>query len=597
MKTNLRKNNLTATIIMKTQNKLRTAPHINYVLGFWLIIASCRMPARLLSLLIMIGGVTANSFSQGTWPWAKQSHGVTQGVGTCNNIDSDPSGNVYITGSFTGSAITFGTYTLSNEKAFFLVKYDASGNEQWAINPTGQCSGQSVTADALGNSIVVGNFIGSITFGTYTLSTNNASDGDILVVKYDPSGNVLWAKGVGGTGFDSDIAYYAVADVSGNIYITGSYFSPSITFGSTTLTGPSNFMAKYDASGNVLWAKNTYVYPPYLAVDNTGNNVYLAGGGAAVSAGAQFDSWLVKYDASGNLLWTRTSVQGWKCKATSVAVDPTTGDVYVAGTVHETGSPLVSFGSFSFNNFEMWDGFLVRYSASGNEQCLFHIADYTPGKNFIQQMDVAVDRSGYVYIAGLEATTFGVNIGSSYFIPPVSGGSYPMFLAILDPDCNAICHDVLTEGAGGQLSNVYVTSNPFGAGDVYVQGGLSANRTFNVGTTTLTSGVENDTWVGKYVKCESTSADVLDMDMEFGVYPNPAANQLTVYGLQVKAGTSIEIYNILGEKVYSDRSGINSDRIGTKSEIRIDISSLAKGAYIVQLITEEKKYRAMVIKE
>src|SRR5207245_1565452 len=34
-------------------------------------------------------------------------------------------------------------------------------------------------------------------------------------------------------------------------------------------------------------------------------------------------------------------------------------------------------------------------------------------------------------------------------------------------------------------------------------------------------------------------------------YPNPADKEFTVYGLQFTVGATIEIYNVLGEKVYS----------------------------------------------
>ena len=95
----------------------------------------------------------------------------------------------------------------------------------------------------------------SITFGTTTLS--NVAYQDIFIVKYDALGNVLWAKSTGGT-FD----VYGVSistDVSGNILVTGAFRSDSIAFGTTILTNTSVgtadiFIVKYDAFGNVLWA-------------------------------------------------------------------------------------------------------------------------------------------------------------------------------------------------------------------------------------------------------------------------------------------------------------------------------------------------------
>lgn len=67
-----------------------------------------------------------------------------------------------------------------------------------------------------------------------------------------------WAKSAGATG--SEATTGTVVDASGNIYAIGWYTSATITFGGTTLTNPGNFtgdmfLAKYDATGNVLWAK------------------------------------------------------------------------------------------------------------------------------------------------------------------------------------------------------------------------------------------------------------------------------------------------------------------------------------------------------
>ena len=129
---------------------------------------------------------------------------------------------------------------------------------QWAKSAggaSGSTNGQSISTDASGNVFVTGDFnVASITFGTTTLT--RAGGADIFVVKYDASGNVLWAKSAGGT--SSDYADGISTDASGNVLVTGSFASASITFGTTTLTNtlsnfPDIFVVKYDASGNVLW--------------------------------------------------------------------------------------------------------------------------------------------------------------------------------------------------------------------------------------------------------------------------------------------------------------------------------------------------------
>lgn len=71
--------------------------------------------------------------------------------------------------------------------------------------------------------------------------------------------NYFWARSAGGNGMDNGQS--VATDAGGNTIVTGYFTSPSIIFGTITLTNPNNlgyadfFLVKYDAGGNVLWAK------------------------------------------------------------------------------------------------------------------------------------------------------------------------------------------------------------------------------------------------------------------------------------------------------------------------------------------------------
>ena len=101
--------------------------------------------------------------------------------------------------------------------------------------------GEKISTDASGNVYITGYFKSpTITFGTTTLTNNStANDADIFVVKYDSAGTVIWAKSAGGTGNDFGNGISATGD--GNVYITGQFASPTITFGTTTLTNNSYY--------------------------------------------------------------------------------------------------------------------------------------------------------------------------------------------------------------------------------------------------------------------------------------------------------------------------------------------------------------------
>src|ERR1035437_397511 len=68
-----------------------------------------------------------------------------------------------------------------------------------------------------------------------------------------------WAWAKSGDGTNDDGAYSIATDASGNVFIAGGFSSPTITFGTYTLTNNGSydmFLVKYDPSGNVMWAKS-----------------------------------------------------------------------------------------------------------------------------------------------------------------------------------------------------------------------------------------------------------------------------------------------------------------------------------------------------
>ena len=136
------------------------------------------------------------------WQWAKSAGGTDHDDG--QSVSTDASGNVYVTGWFQSQSITFGTTTLTNEldtntgvyhTSMFIVKYDASGNVLWTKSAIGinSMSHLGISTNAIGNVYLVGSFTKpSISFGTTTLTKTG-----IFVVKYDASGNVIWARSAG----------------------------------------------------------------------------------------------------------------------------------------------------------------------------------------------------------------------------------------------------------------------------------------------------------------------------------------------------------------------------------------------------------------
>ncbi|HYG52415.1 MAG TPA: hypothetical protein VD905_16000, partial [Flavobacteriales bacterium] len=109
-----------------------------------------------------------------------------------------------------------------------------------AMGGTGEEYGYSVTTDPAGNVYTVGTFSGTADFDPGPGVSNATSNGqnDLYIQKMDKNGFLLWIKTIGGTG--NEYAYKVKYDASsGNIYIAGG-FETTVDFdpgtGTTTIT-------------------------------------------------------------------------------------------------------------------------------------------------------------------------------------------------------------------------------------------------------------------------------------------------------------------------------------------------------------------------
>mgnify|MGYP001476204904 CR=1 FL=1 len=171
-------------------------------------------------------------------------------------IAVDPSGNRYVTGSFTGTA-TFGAHTLvsSGGTDIFVGCLDPQGTWVWATKAGGANTdqGTGIACAGDGSIYVTGNIVNNVSFGPISV-TGNASF-NIFVAKIDNLGNWVWAVGAGGNG--TDYSYGIAADAGTSVYVTG-VFSETASFGATSLVsagGLDIWIAKLDSEGNWLWIK------------------------------------------------------------------------------------------------------------------------------------------------------------------------------------------------------------------------------------------------------------------------------------------------------------------------------------------------------
>jgi hypothetical protein len=310
--------------------------------------------------------------SAGNVIWAKQLGTGSGNGGTIpHSVAIDYSGNIFVTGYFRTPSTTFGTVILNSadngvSEDIFLVKCDPSGNVLWAkmAGSTNGAISNSVTTDNSGNSYITGWFVShSLTFGFSTI-TNNGNYNSFLA-RYDPNGNVVWAKGFGGG--VTDYANSVSANSAGYCYVIGSMWSSSITIGTHTITNSDTtentsdiFLIKFAPNGTAVWARSAgtvgiHDYGNAVVSDSIGN-AYIAGffGDSSITFGSSTTNtlngysniYVTAYNSVGAVVWTKAVGDAAWDEATSIAVNHS-GDCYITGY---TTSSSLAFGSIIVNN-------------------------------------------------------------------------------------------------------------------------------------------------------------------------------------------------------------------------------------------------------
>ena len=327
--------------------------------------------------------------------------------------------------------------------------------------------GGAITVDAAGNSYISGSFQGTGTFGTTTLISNGGLD--IYLAKYDPSGNVVWVRQIGGTGDDQ--GYGIARDAQGRIYLAG-YFVGTVSFGGISLNAVGQrdmFVAQFDTDGNILWAKRaggagSVVLAQAIAVDAVGNS-YLTGyftpqdrSTAIVSVtfgnvilttrGGGPDIFVAKYDTSGNCLWVRQGGDSGGDQGAGIAVDGS-GNVYVTGSFYL--SAKFEGVTLSSGNYEF---FVAKYDTSGG----LSWAKGGGGPYEERGFGIVVDQAGNSFVTG-------------YVVGDGNPAGGDLFVAKYDPAGIQVWQQKY--GGAGYDDGTAITLD--GGGNIYIAGDLNRN--------------------------------------------------------------------------------------------------------------------------
>jgi uncharacterized delta-60 repeat protein len=265
--------------------------------------------------------------SAGNLIWKNIYDGESNKDDLAYDVAADKGGNIYVTGLSTGS---------STRSDFATVKYSANGEQKWAVRWNGEINGDDrpvvIQLDQLANLYVCG------------FSTGPDTSYDIIVIKYDSSGNNLFTISYHGDYHTDQIPKAFSLDHEGNLIIAGQIKAQ----GSTNY---DYLILKYDSSGKLIWE---YQYdgpsgkddkPAALALDEDGD-IYVTG--KSMDGDFNYDYATIKINSSGIVNWIARygSVIGCNNEPKSIAID-SSKSVYITGTSSTNDWSIVSTIKYS----------------------------------------------------------------------------------------------------------------------------------------------------------------------------------------------------------------------------------------------------------
>lgn len=593
----------------------------------------------------------------GNLVWATGFGGTNSDVGKA--VYADNAGNVYVIGEFYNSGDFdpgAGVTTLSSNgfNDIFVAKFDVNGDQLWAVSIGGTQFdfAYDIAADILGNVYITGSFSGTVDFdpGAGTENLTSIAQSDIFITKLNASGDLVWAKNIGGASSSEGRAL--AINTPSNIYLTGNFggtvdFDPGA--GTTNLTSAGNndvFVLKMNSGGDLVWAKNlggtSTDQARALTLDADGN-CYVAGhySGTAdfdpgagtenlTSAGSQ-DAFIAKLNTTGDYVWAKSLGGTDNDQALSISVDGT-GYVYTSGTFSGTGDfdPGAGTENLTSNGFQ--DAFISKLDANGD----FVFVKQIGGSSTDQGIGIDADVFGNVYVTGDFNDTVdfdpgaGVNILMTNGSPDVfvlklkcapnnvtetvtACGSY-VFDGVTYTSNNNTATKVLTNASGCDsiitldltILNVDVTTtlnantltaNATGAtyqwidcsDNSLISGATDASFVATVSgdyAVIVNDGTCTDTSVCENVTVTSVGDLTLNANEDnYRIYPNPTTNKVSISNFHTGI-ENITVMDLTGRTVMSFKPMAD----------QIDLSHLDNGIYLIQMNVGDKKITQSLIK-
>lgn len=332
---------------------------------------------------------------------------------------------------------------------------------------------RSIATDAAGNVYVLGITKSADFPATAGLDTTLAGLPDAFVAKLDPTGKLVYATYLGGSG-DEDPRNIAVS-ASGRVLVGGATSSsdfPTKNAHQATLAGSNDaFVTCLDSAGTVAWSTyfgGTVGYASGVAFDGAGD-VFVAGGltggttvgGFDTTFGGVSDAFVAKLSAAGVLSWS-TFVGGsaGDYAVGRIATDAA-GNVLLSGITASSDFPTAGAFRSALVPGDPADAFVTKVSGAGALVWSTQLG----GAGFDNAYSLAVDTAGNAYVVGQTSSNDFPTVGGfdttftglrEGFLTKIGSGGALVWSSYLGGKDDDTVADVATAGV-----NVFVSGLTF----------------------------------------------------------------------------------------------------------------------------------------
>jgi len=495
-----------------------------------------------------------------------------------DSIDSRSIGQVRATpDGYVATASGSTTLTLDN---VLVLKMNIEGDILWAKHFGGitQDYGSTVTLTPDNNYLVTG-----------ATSSYGQLGFNMYALKLSSSGTLQWSRSYGWNGWEFSNA--CTPSIDNGYYLVGA--------GDSIGQGLNDFyLVRIDSIGNMLWAR-TYGG----AQEDICQAVVASEDGGAVMAGytesfgaSDKDIYLVKVDNLGDTLWTHTYGGSGEEIAYSV-LNSTDGGTVVCGHTASFGAggkdiflmKVDSMGSFlwakTYGNGSPWDELNATMQATNDNGFII------TGRVFINnvaehlyaiKVDINGDTLWTQYYGADSSPDYGISVDTT-----ADGGFiFAGLTASFGPGPNSI-YLVKTDGQG--FSGCYEKNTNTIVGNAPFIIGFTTTGIDSGGSEVNVNSQFDSLFLVEDSLCLSTGIEhlVLQGDIPY-IYPNPASSTFTIQG-NFALPAVLELYDLTGRQVYRKQV--------TSNQQQVDVDKFANGLYIYRLVSDGKAARGKIVKK